>query len=257
MANSQPARCGAALGELGSDVSPVVLHDARFYVQDVALIDEAGTQFPLRLDVNDWQNDQVALLDFEDGSGNCVGGTADINHQVTGTVPAGRYSALSFTVGVPQALNHTSTELADPPLDIAGMSWSWQAGRKFAKIEVDPQGGITRADGSQANTWFIHLGSTDCSGNPMTGEDVVCGRSNRVPVTFDRFDPETQVVVLDLTALFQESRLSEDRGGAAGCMSDPTDPECGPVFERLGLSPSDGVPIVPGRSPAFSVASKP
>lgn len=256
-ANGQPARCGAPLGPLGSRRTAATLHDARFYVQDVALIDAAGKPVPVSLTVNDWQTANVALLDFEDGTGGCVGGTKATNVTVTGTVPAGTYAGLSFTVGVPSALNHTSTEKAPPPLDIAAMGWSWQAGRKFLKVEVDPAGGITKPDGAKARTWYVHLGSTGCTGNPATGESVACTRANRVPVTVAAFDPRTQAVALELSSLFQGSTLSKDQGGAIGCMSGPTDPECGPVFARLGLSLSDGKPVEPGRSAAFAVVAKP
>ncbi len=257
-ANGQAARCGVPLGPLGVGKTAATLRDARFYVQDVALIDAAGKPVPLTLTVNDWQTANVALLDFEDGGGGCVGGTKATNVTVTGAVPAGTtYAGLSFTVGVPPALNHSSTEKAPPPLDIAALGWSWQAGRKFVKVEVDPVGGVAKPDGGTAPSWYVHLGSTGCSGNPATGENVVCTRSNRVPVTLAAFDPRAQAVALDLSSLFQGSAINKDQGGAVGCMSGPTDADCGPIFARLGLSLSDGKPVESGRSPAFVVVAKP
>jgi len=257
-ANGQPAHCGAPLGRLGQDGQTAMLRDARFYVHDVALIDAAGARTPVTLAVNDWQNGQVALLDFEDGAGHCTVGTAATNPVVTGTVPAGHYTGLAFTLGVPHALNHTSTELEAAPLDIAGMGWSWRVGRKFAKIEIDPQGGVSKADGSRAASWYVHLGATGCTGNPVNGETVSCLRPNRLPVVLERFDTATQQVVLDLNALFQGNRLSEDKGGAVGCMSGPTDPECAPLFARLGLSLDDGLPTPTAKpSSVFGVAPKP
>jgi uncharacterized repeat protein (TIGR04052 family) len=257
VAGEQPLRCGAAFGPLGRDQKRVSLRDARFYVQDVALIDDTGKPVPLRLQVNDWQDAKVALLDFEDGSGHCVGGTPATNTQVIGSVPAGHYRGVSLTLGVSQSLNHTSTELQGAPLDLAAMGWSWQAGRKFIKLELDPEGGVSKADGSRANTWYLHLGSTGCSGNPVTGETVACQRANRIPLRFDGFDPATQAVVLDVAALFRDSRLAVDEGAAVGCMSGPTDPECVAVFKRLGVSLNSGSPLEPGYSPAFSARQKP
>ena len=257
VAGEQPLRCGAAFGPLGRDQKRVSLRDARLYVQDVALIDDTGKPVPLRLQVNDWQDSKVALLDFEDGSGHCVGGTPATNTQVIGSVPAGHYRGVSLTLGVSQSLNHTSTELQGAPLDLAGMGWSWQAGRKFIKLELDPEGGVSKADGSRANTWYLHLGSTGCAGNPVTGETVACQRANRIPLRFDGFDPATQAVVLDVAALFRDSRLAVDEGAAVGCMSGPTDPECVAVFKRLGVSLNSGAPLDPGYSPAFSARQKP
>lgn len=257
VAGEQPLRCGAAFGPLGRDQKRVSLRDARFYVQDVALIDDTGKPVPLRLQVNDWQDAKVALLDFEDGSGHCVGGTPATNTQVIGSVPAGHYRGVSLTLGVSPSLNHTSTELQGAPLDLAAMGWSWQAGRKFIKLELDPEGGVSKADGSRANTWYLHLGSTGCSGNPVTGETVACQRANRIPLRFDGFDPATQAVVLDVAALFRDSRLAVDEGAALGCMSGPTDPECVAVFKRLGVSLNSGSPLEPAYSSAFSARQKP
>ncbi|GGU82620.1 metallo-mystery pair system four-Cys motif protein [Pseudomonas laurentiana] len=251
MAAGRPVHCGTLFGPLGRDQKRVWLKDARVYVQDVALIDDAGRQVPLRLSPSDWQNTQVALLDFEDGTGHCRGGTPGTNTTVVGTVPAGRYTGLAFTVGVPEALNHTSTELEGPPLDVAAMGWSWQVGRKFAKIEVDPEGGVSKADGSKAATWYVHLGSTGCTGNPVTGQTVSCPRGNRVALRMNGFEPSKQVVTLDLAALFQGSHLSRDEGGAVGCMSGPGDPECVAVLEHLAA------PRAPGARPAFSVQPTP
>ena len=121
LANGQPARCSAPLGPLGRDQIPAQLHDARFYVQDVVLIAKDGRHVPLQLTTSDWQNANVALLDFEDGSGQCVGGTPETNHEVRGSIPPGDYVGLALTLGVPPGLNHTSTELEPPPLDIAAM----------------------------------------------------------------------------------------------------------------------------------------
>lgn len=257
LANGQPARCSAPLGPLGREQIPAQLHDARFYVQDVALIAKDGHHVPLQLTTNDWQNANVALLDFEDGSGHCVGGTAATNHEVRGSIPPGDYVGLALTLGVPPALNHTSTELEPPPLDIAAMGWSWQAGRKFAKLEVDPQGGVAKVDGSRSATWYVHLGSTGCTGNPVTGETVSCLRSNRLPLQFERFDPKREAVVLDLSVLLGGSDIGRDQGMAVGCMSGPDDPECGPLFERLGLNLQSGEPLRPGYSPSVSRGARP
>lgn len=256
VAGEQPADCARPLGPLGADHRPAVLRDARFYVHDVALIDQGGTAVPLQLDDGPWQHAGVALVDFADGSGACAGGSAATNRAVTGTVPDGRYRGLRLTLGVPADLNHSSTELAPPPLDLAAMGWGWQAGRKFVRIEIDPEGGIARADGTRAATWFIHLGSTGCGGNAMAGQ-VTCMRPNRVPLAFDDFDPDRDVVTLDLAALLAGSRLGADGGGAAGCMAAPADPECDAILAALGLSPATGRPLASGRAPAFTARPRP
>jgi hypothetical protein len=310
-AGGKPVSCAAPIAGLGATKATARLHDARFYISEIALIDRDGKETPVELEKSDWQFANVALLDFDDKSGNCQGSPAT-NAQVKGTVPAGRYKGLRFTLGVPVfgrdaagkevSLNHSDTSTAPAPLDLPSMSWSWQAGRKFVKIEIDPEGGVTRqppkqrpapdavakaeaapagekpggdapkgegakgegakndaapagpaneapallktnADGTiTVATWALHLGSTGCKGNPATGEIVACGAANRVPVTFVNFNPDTQRVALDLDALLAGVDVTRDGGGATGCMSAPADPECAPVFERLGLAIKESAP---------------
>lgn len=269
--------CGAPLSGLGTGQVAAGLNDARVYVSDVKLIDASGGRAPLRLAHNEWQVADVALLDFKDGRGGRTGCSKDNpakNTAVLGTVPKGRYVGLEFTVGVPVvgqidgkpvALNHSNLETAPAPLDIAAMNWSWQAGRKFLLAEVNPAGGFKRTDGSPGRTWMVHLGSTGCKGNPATGEIITCARPNRFVVSFERFDPRAQMVVLDLARLFAGSDLSADKGGAIGCMSDPSDPECGAIFQAIGLNLNETRPgagdegrqTSPGRSSIFTARVKP
>lgn len=275
-AGGKPAGCGAPLTDLGLTHANASLNDARVYIYDVKLIDSKGRRVPVRLNRNDWQYAGVALLDFKDARGGrlpCSPAQPAKNTTVTGTVPAGTYMGLEFTVGVPVegeadgakvSLNHSSVEAAPPPLDIAAMNWSWQAGRKFLVIEVSPAGGFKRPDGTQGRVWMVHLGSTGCKGNPATGEIVSCSKPNRFTVAFDRFDIEKNEVQLDLAELFKNSDLSVDKGEAVGCMSNPVDPECGAIFAALGLNLNEqspgagdgGRPVHPGSSPIFKVAAR-
>lgn len=251
VAGAESVACRSAPQPLGRHQTPSRLRDARFYVQDVALVDEQGRPVPLVLDQNDWQVRNVALIDLEDGQGQCAG-SAPVHSQVTGKVPPGRYQGLRLTVGVPgpapgetgPGLNHGSTETAPPPLDISAMAWNWQAGRKFMKVEISPEGGIKRHTDT-VKVWTVHLGSTDCAGNPAAGDQVKCSRANRIPLAFAGFDPDKEAVALDLTALFAQVDVARDEGGAAGCMSAPQDPECPGIFRQLGLSLEDGEPRGP------------
>lgn len=264
VAQDQPVTCNSGPFMLGSPPVPVRLRDARFYIHDLALIRDDGVPVPITLEQNEGQYLNLALVDLEDGKGSCTGGSRPIHASVSGQLPAGHYTGLSFTLGVPVsamgpdwtpvALNHSNTEAMPPPLDSQAMGWNWQAGRKFMKIEVAPEGGVQRARDT-ARIWTLHLGSTGCSGNPAQGDGISCSAPNRVPVRLDRFDPARDIVALDLARLFGASDLAHDRGGAAGCMSSPQDPECANIFERLGLrlGPSRpgaddaGQPVAPTR----------
>ncbi|PWB82457.1 MAG: metallo-mystery pair system four-Cys motif protein [Methylocystaceae bacterium] len=295
-AGSNGVDCGHEIKGLGKTHVDAKLHDARFYISAPALIDRAGREVPIQLDQNDWQYADTALLNFADRSRSCKGMTA-LNDSVKGTVPPGDYRGFTFVVGVPSlakgedgkdiVLNHSNFATAPAPLDIQAMAWNWLAGRKFVKIEVDPEGGVTRpplprrsvqtaaaapsqttdaaansdpsksdsaksdppeaarvnADGTvTVSTWMLHLGSTGCKGDPLTGEIISCASANRIPVRFAAFDPQKQRVVLDLESLFNGVDLNRDAGGATGCMSGPVDPECTPIFERLGLNLKETAP---------------
>ncbi|PWB81355.1 MAG: metallo-mystery pair system four-Cys motif protein [Methylocystaceae bacterium] len=272
-ADGRDVGCGAPLTNLGAGRLESKLHDARFYVYGVKLIDAKGGRTPITLAQNNWQLADVALLDFKDARGGnapCTETNPPKNTAVTGTAPAGSYVGLEFSVGVPVEgtsegktimLNHSSTETSPPPLDIAVMAWNWQGGRKFLLVEVDPPSYVTKPDGSKTKTWMVHLGSSGCKGNPATGEIVACARENRFTVTFDRFDPKTQRVELDLTRLFAKTDLLVDKGGAVGCMTAPDDPECPAIFEALGLNLVETAPgandagkqTKAGASPVFNI----
>lgn len=249
-AGNTPVSCGGVFGPLGTPATTATLRDARLYVQDIALIDAAGSAVPVTLTPGPWQQGGVALIDLESGGPDCAGSAA-VNPVIRGTIPAGTYTGLRFTVGVPPSLNHTSVEVTPAPLDVVAMNWSWQAGRKFMKVEVNPTGGVTKPDGAKTATWFLHLGSTDCTGNPAQGGTATCQRPNRLPVTLPAFNPARQAVALDLTALFSGTDLTRDQGGAVGCMSGPTDADCPAVFGTLGLSLTTGQPVAPTLPPVF------
>jgi uncharacterized repeat protein (TIGR04052 family) len=275
MAGGREVGCGAPLADLGSGHLSGKLHEARLYVHGFALIDAKGKRTPIALAQNDWQYADVALVDFKDARGGnaaCTPGNPAKNTVVTGVAPQGAYVGLEFSVGAPVeslvdgksvSINHSNVETAPAPLDISGMAWNWQAGRRFVTIEVIPPAPVVKPDGSKSRTWMVHLGSTGCKGNPASGEIVSCAHENRFPVVFDRFDAKTQRVELDLTKLLAGSDISVDRGGAVGCMAALDDPDCPAVFAALGLNLGDsapgandaGRPTRPGVSPIFSVGA--
>lgn len=244
VAGAEPVHCGKTIQGLGRTAASAQLRDLRFYVSEIAFIDAGGNAVPLRLSHGEWQDGQVALIDLADGRGSCAPSASQTNDAITGTLPRGDYRGLRFTVGVPHALNHSDYASATPPLDVQAMAWAWQVGRKFMQVEISPTGGVARAaSGSTPGRAFLfHLGTTGCRGNPVTGETVHCERSNRAEVVFDRFDPESERVALDLAELYRGSDIQRDGGGALGCMSALSDPECEPMFLALGIDMASGRP---------------
>jgi len=243
--NGQPFACGQSYAGVGSTRSTITPSDFRFYVSEVALVDEAGRAVPVTL-VQDgvWQVDNIALLDFENGVGPCRNGTAGMNTEVRGSVPAGRYVGLRFTLGVPFARNHGDPTVAPSPLNLTAMFWNWQGGYKFVKFDTassgqpatvappDPRGG------GNASGFSVHLGSTLCASPSRTeAPKAQCGNPNRVTVAFDRFDAARQVIVADIGAVLADANVDVNAPNTSpGCMSFLNDADCPPVMAAFGLA---------------------
>jgi len=243
VAGDTPVACGTAITGLGTTGQAAQLKDLRFYVSDVTLTRADGRSVPLKLEKNSTfrltrGKSAVTLIDLENGTGACAeDGTKATNAHLRGTVPAGKYTGVRWTVGVPSTLNHTDLAAAPAPLNLTAMGWSWQVGRKFLKIETaDP-------------TFMVHVGSTGCTGNPAKAGDMKCTSSNRAGVRFKKFDLARQRVAVDVKALLAGTDLgggmsmrAMDMGGmdmGAACMSGPGEMNCGPVFGALGLAWND------------------
>jgi uncharacterized repeat protein (TIGR04052 family) len=211
-------RATAGGASIGCDGAPLALTDLRFYVHDVMLLTADGAAVPLHLDQTaPWQTDRVALVDLEDGTNGCRTGSAEARTIVTGRATAGDYQSLSFTLGVPFDLNHANPVEAKAPLDQTVMHWHWQAGYKFLRA------GIVE-DGRQ--TW-VHIGSTGCRGR--VGAIEACARPNRVTVTVRGFDPATDIVTVDVGALFKNAVGDTE----AHCMAEQENPVCAAIFANL------------------------
>lgn len=227
VADGAPVRCGEAITELGVGASTAQLRDLRMYVSEIALINASGDEIPVTLSPSDWQTEALALLDFEDGAGACEEtGTPEMNTELVGSVPPGEYVGVTFSVGVPDALNHLDSAAAESPLNLGSMYWSWQTGYKFLRFDL----------AVEETPWFVHLGSTVCDRDEASG-DTSCQRSNRPRITLTGADPLTHAVQLDVAALLQDSNVSENLPDSPpGCMSSPMEPEdCVSVFEGLGM----------------------
>ena len=228
--NGAPFACGTSYAGVGTTGVTITPADFRMYVSSVELLDASGEAFELELDQDSpWQHENLALLDFENGSGSCVNGTAATRTVVEGTVPAGDYTGVRFVLGVPFELNHIDQTTAPAPLDITGLFWSWNGGYKFMRFD--------HVSDEQPAGWFVHLGSTGCSPTGPTNPATSCANPHRVTVEFRGFDYESQVIVADVGRLLAGSDVSRNTPSTAkGCMSFPNDADCPAVMNRLGLS---------------------
>src|SRR6201999_1014538 len=65
-----PFSCTQTYPNIGTTQSTISPQDFRMYVSGVNLVRAGGEQVPLALEAdNTWQGDDIALLDFEDGTG--------------------------------------------------------------------------------------------------------------------------------------------------------------------------------------------
>lgn len=215
--------------QLGVAATPAQVSDLRFYVSEVFLVGEGGERVPLALeDDGIWQNGEVALLDFEDGSGACENGNAEMNKVVRGRVRAGSYEAVEFRVGVPFEQNHQNSAVADSPLNVTSMFWSWQGGYKFLRVD-----GKAAGEGG----FRVHLGSTACEAEDSASAPRSCGNPNRVEVRLEEFEAGRDVIEFDVAELFAGVDMTPDEeGNSAVCMSSPDHQVCEEIFARLGLS---------------------
>jgi uncharacterized repeat protein (TIGR04052 family) len=264
MVGTQNFACGKSYDNIGITKSRIIPSDFRFFVTGVELIDKTGKAVPVKLDQDEvWQYEDVALLDFEDGTGPCRNGNSGIHTEVTGTVPQGDYNGVRFTLGVPFKLNHGDPTIAPSPLNFTAMFWVWQSGYKFTKIDMatsgqpqDPKAPpemsikdklaaiekISTASGAtgkkpvRAAGFSIHLGSTDCASPSLTTPPSQCRHPNRVTITFNNFDINKNIIVADLAALLADTNVDINAPDTApGCMSGPTDADCAHVFSAFGL----------------------
>lgn len=239
MVGNRPAACGITYRGVGTEASPISLNDFRFYVSNVRMVTADGEEVPVEL-VQDgmWQYNDVALLDFEDGTGLCSGsGTPEMNDKIVGTIPAGEYAALRFDLGVPFELNHLDTATAPAPLNLPAMWWNWRAGYKFVRIDM-------QTPTSAVPQYFIHLGSTGCvSDSGSTPPSEPCANPNVATVELMGFNPTENFVVADLAGLLAQVNLNENTPQPPGCMSGVQDPDCVNLFPAFGLSLEMGVPV--------------
>lgn len=219
--------CKETYEGIGTTKSKMTVSDFKVYVQDVRLVDKKGKEIPVSL-TNDgkYQTEKVAMLDFENGEGNCGNGSKEMNTAIRGTAAKGKYTGVKFTIGVPTEINHLDGTLQASPLNITRMMWSWQIGYKFARIDTKTTG--------RPNGYVLHLGSTNCQTDP-SGK-TTCKYDNRPEFLFAKFDLAKDVIKVDLKALFADTNVDVNKEKTSGgCMSFPGDDDCIGIFKSLGL----------------------
>jgi len=232
MVGDQAFACGTAYSGIGTANAQFVPADFRLYVSNLRLVRITGEETPIELEQDGiWQYQNVAMLDFEDGSGPCANGNTATNTVVKGTVPSGVYTGIKYDLGLPFELNHGNASTAPSPLNFTAMFWNWQAGYKAVRIDT--------AD----DNYRIHLGSTGCDGAGPSQPPTSCSAPNLGAVSLSNFNPDDSIIAADLKTLLAASDVDVNEDGTPpGCMSDPDDAECAPLLPRFGLTFPGGQP---------------
>jgi uncharacterized repeat protein (TIGR04052 family) len=233
MVDAADFACGTRYQNIGRSQASITASEFRFYVHDLRLINSAGDTVSAALRAESpWQDTDVALLDFENGTATCSNGTPETRDAVVVMAPPGEYRGLVFTLGVPFARNHANVSEAPPPLSVSRLFWSWNGGYKFLRIDMRATAGD-----SAPTPWVLHLGSVGCTARDGEKVPTSCSRPNRATVSLPDFDPAHDVVIADLAALLAGSDVRRNQPKtAAGCMSADADEDCGGLFAALGLS---------------------
>lgn len=238
--NGELATCGTLYEGVGIDDATVSFNDFRLYVSNIHLLTTDGEAVPVTLEQDGlWQVENVALLDFEDGTASCSEiGNAALNGTIVGDVPAGDYTGLQFDMGVPFALNHLDVTTAESPLNIAALWWSWQGGYKFIRVDLMTHTG----ESDEAAPWNLHIGSTGCeSAASVIAPEEPCSRPNVPTIVLESFDIATDAVLVDLGGLLSGVALYDGTPMPPGCMSGIDDPDCPMLYPGFGLSLDEGV----------------
>jgi len=254
----RPFACGKLYPDVGTGATTVTPADLRFFVSSFEMVDGQGRASPVSLDQDGvWQYKSLALIDLEDGTGECRNGNAATHAEITGSVPQGRYTGIRFTVGVPFELDHLDPAEAPSPLNMTAMFWTWQSGYKFIRAEVlaepsqasntvpETAGRESQIPSGRAHArgFPVHVGSTGCGGTIRTNAPPEeCTHPNRAVVTLQGFDWATDLVIFDLGRLLASSDVTANAPNTApGCMSGEEDPDCQAIMKALGIV-SPGAP---------------
>jgi uncharacterized repeat protein (TIGR04052 family) len=244
-----PVACGDVLQGVGEMELTRRLSELRFFVGDVALLDENGSAVAVSLtDDGVWQQPRLGVVDLDDAEGSCSGSPGE--HAIlTGEVPEGNYSGIRFRVGVPS--NMTEADLAGnrAPLDRSDMQWPWAPAYNFFFLAVtteDPEGLLPSSGSAETGIYS----TVSIGGFAAASED---GADVWLPaVQVDGFEPSRDVLQVDLRAILQNLDLTT--GGA--CMGSNLPPfppmdGCSEALTALGLDPVTGANQ--GEQTVFSV----
>ena len=148
-----------------------ILSDFRYYLSNIVLIKEDGSELPL--------------------SGKVILAKPSVQDYSLGAVPVGNYKGFRFIVGLDSVTNHKdpTTYAAGNPLAIQTptMHWSWSSGYLFFKVEgmCDT---TAAANGAANYPFFFHIGMDGYKRNINYNSNafsVLSGQDKEIALVFD------------------------------------------------------------------------
>lgn len=232
-ADGSALACARRLDEIGEAKLAVSLVDLRFMVSSVELIRYDGRLFPLTLDQDGaWQQRNVALIDLEDATGRCEGGTVETRRVIRGSAPKGNYRGVRFMLGRPAGV-----DLADPAFAALLRAGGWQPGtpaeNHTLSIELASAGTpehLARQN-PDVTRIVLHMSRSVCvAGAP-------CAAVDQVQVTLSDFQPERHVIVAEMGGLAAKALVGGDPSlPTLTCDPGATDVMCLEVLQNLGFA---------------------
>lgn len=241
--NGEPFKCGKTYSSVGIKNSEIVPTDLRLYISEIELLNSEGEWVKSSIvQDNVWQNSDVVMLDFEDGTGPCRNGSLGTNKIAKIKSSNDQYKGIRFLIGVPFEVNHGNPTAASAPLSTTALFWNWQNGYRFIKFDARTNvDGINTSQNkgmhnSSASGFSLHLGSTECASNSTTTSPKGCKNSNRIKVEFTSFDFNKNILVIDIGKILKNTDVSINTPQTSpGCMSFINDPDCIEPMNALGL----------------------
>ena len=198
-----------------------------FFIYDIFVLDAKGQRHPFELDKNSYPYD-LALIQL---------GSEKANFSISGKSQAKNISELEYTIGVPSSLNHANPLLAQSPLDISSMFWTWQQGYKFFRLDGKYE---TNSESNTETTtkWAFHLGSSGCvSPSALQAPTKGCEYEHRIKIILKGFDPNKNKVVVDLQNLIAYLPGNDSVNCSANYLQQNI---CVSMVEKFGLDSSTG-----------------
>jgi uncharacterized repeat protein (TIGR04052 family) len=221
--NGQPISCE----RFENNQQQWLIRQLAFFVSDLTFSSPSSSIQPELID-SPWQTADLTLIkpaladcDTPELVNNQKSQQTKSNNWMTFSAPIDVEASdtLSFTLGVPFALNHENPLLQASPLNVPSMFWSWRSGHKFFRLDLQ----------AENRSWVFHLGSVGCeSASTMRGPQKECVQPNRLTFRLAKLHFGTKLI-LHLDRLLKGTTIE----GSQSCLFHDGQDSCQVLLENL------------------------